>query len=72
MNDLPPLLDYGPGDEIIGNEQMIDIEKEYNLKEKQKILSLMIELKGNKSQVAKAMGISRSNLYNKMKAYDLL
>lgn len=72
MNDLPPVLDYGPGDEIIGNEQMIDIEKEYNLKEKQKILSLMIELKGNKSQVAKAMGISRSNLYNKMKAYDLL
>jgi len=72
LSDLPKLIDYTPDNEIFKKEQPVYFQKEHNLKEKQRILSLMVELNGNKTQIAKVMGISRSNLYNKLKAYDLL
>lgn len=42
------------------------ISETFNSLERDKILSLMVKYNGNKSQVAKEMGISRSTLYKKL------
>jgi transcriptional regulator with PAS, ATPase and Fis domain len=48
----------------------LGVDKEFEMAEKRKILSLMIEYNGNKSLVAQDLGVSRSTLYKKLKAYD--
>ena len=41
------------------------------MEERQTIIDLLMELKGNKSAVAKALGISTSTLWRRMKEYDI-
>lgn len=54
--------------ESYDNNSLNDITAEV---EKEKIIKVLIEAKGNKSYAAKLLNIDRSSLYNKLKKYEI-
>lgn len=72
LDDLP--LDYFKQYaemEDVKPGQTMAIEDEFALSERKKILELLIEYNGNKTLVAQNLGVCRSTLYRKLKAYNL-
>ncbi|HVJ49662.1 sigma-54 interaction domain-containing protein [Desulfitobacterium sp.] len=72
LKDLPyDIVDYFECEDREEFGQISSQGKEFDKEERKKILSLMIEYNGNKSQVAEKLGISRSTLYKKLRDYQL-
>ncbi|SCM81917.1 conserved hypothetical protein [uncultured Sporomusa sp.] len=72
LKDFPgDVFEYADDDN--GAKMIPEVPQESNFKyeEKKRILRLLIEFSGNKSQVADIIGISRSTLYRKIKEYKL-
>ncbi len=73
VDDLPDdIFDVAKDIAADGAEEVFMQNKDFYSEERKRILGLMIEYSGNKSQVAEELGISRSTLYKKIKDYKIV
>ncbi|WP_254434193.1 sigma 54-interacting transcriptional regulator [Halobacillus sp. Marseille-Q1614] len=69
LKDLPSVMKNGVTEEKEENEGLMKKAKVES--EKELIRNTLREMKGNKSETAKALGIHRTTLYHKLKKYGL-
>ena len=72
LDDVPPFMKREPAPEPVPVEEALDSLREAkNAFEKQYIAGKLKEYDGNISRTAEAIGLERSNLHRKIKAYGL-
>lgn len=72
LSDLPSDVTELLPEQIFAEPSfVINSEMDFSAEDRKRILGLLLETNGNKSRVAKELGISRSTLYKKMKYYKL-
>ena len=72
LDDVPPFMKREPASDTVPVEEALDSLREAkNAFEKQYIAAKLKEYDGNISRTAEAIGLERSNLHRKIKAYSL-
>ena len=73
LKDLPMSIRETTSDAMGGNSTLSTSNSQLNWEatEKQLIVKALMKMKGNRTEAAKEMGMSRRTLHRKLKAYDL-